>query len=304
MRTTTRGESGTNRDASGPASAFTNGGGGSAAAQRASGLAGPSATDWAGSSMRPQTSRRGCPDRDARRVQGRAPADRRSPTRRLRVPSADRARSPALAARARALADAPDLGGRELADAWEAALDASGLPAFVPAGRARARVAFGAPLSAGLVAEAELADIVLTEFEPTWRVREALAAGCPTAGGWSTCTTSGSGRRRWPARSWRPTTGSRCPARRADLARALRPRSWPPTTSRANGRRGGDRQPTTSGRLSSTSRSSPRGRRRSSGRGPGSTPSSVRGRPAAGRGGPRRCRRGAARGRLGRPRTA
>src|SRR6478752_4637379 len=71
-------------------------------------------------------------------------------------------------------AEASDLGGRELADAWESALEASGLPAFVPAGRARARVAFGAPLSAGLVAEAELADIVLTELEPTWRVRAAL----------------------------------------------------------------------------------------------------------------------------------
>ena len=54
--------------------------------------------------------------------------------------------------------------------------------AFVPAGRARARVAFGAPLSAGLVAEAELADIVLTEFEPTWRVRECLEARLPP--GW------------------------------------------------------------------------------------------------------------------------
>ena len=78
--------------------------------------------------------------------------------------------------------DAPDLGGRELADAWEGALEASGLPAFVPAGRARARVAFGAPLSAGLVAEGELADIFLTEFEPTWRVREALADRLPA--GW------------------------------------------------------------------------------------------------------------------------
>lgn len=78
--------------------------------------------------------------------------------------------------------EAPDLGGRELADAWEIALEGSGLPAFIPTGRARARVAFGAPLSAGLVAEAELADILLTEFEPTWRVREALADRLPT--GW------------------------------------------------------------------------------------------------------------------------
>src|SRR4051794_23286499 len=79
-------------------------------------------------------------------------------------------------------ADAPDLGGRELADAWEAALQASGLPVFVPAGRARARVAFAAPLSAGLVADAELADIVLTDFEPIWRVRAAVSACLPS--GW------------------------------------------------------------------------------------------------------------------------
>lgn len=78
--------------------------------------------------------------------------------------------------------DALDLGGRELAEVWDSAIEASGLPAFVPAGRGRPRVAFGAPLLAGLVAEAELADIVLTEFEPTWRVRESLADSLP--GGW------------------------------------------------------------------------------------------------------------------------
>jgi len=65
---------------------------------------------------------------------------------------------------------------------WEAAVEASGLPAFVPPGRGRARVAFGAPLSAGLVAEAELADIVLTAFEPVWRVRDALVGRVPP--GW------------------------------------------------------------------------------------------------------------------------
>lgn len=78
--------------------------------------------------------------------------------------------------------DAPELGGRELTEAWEVGFEASGLPAFIPVGRARARVAFGAPLSAGLVAEGELADIVLTDFEPTWRVREALTASLPD--GW------------------------------------------------------------------------------------------------------------------------
>ena len=39
-----------------------------------------------------------------------------------------------------------------------------------------------APVSAGLVAEAELADIVLTELVPAWRVREALQACVPA--GW------------------------------------------------------------------------------------------------------------------------
>ena len=79
-------------------------------------------------------------------------------------------------------ADAPRLAGRELADAWEGPLEASGLPVHRPLGRARARVAFGAPLSMGIAAERELADIVLTEVCPVWRVREAIAGRCPE--GW------------------------------------------------------------------------------------------------------------------------
>ncbi len=79
-------------------------------------------------------------------------------------------------------ADAPRLAGRELADAWEGTLEASGLPVHRPLGRARARVAFGAPLSMGIAAECELADIVLTEVCPAWRVREAVAGRCPE--GW------------------------------------------------------------------------------------------------------------------------
>ena len=55
---------------------------------------------------------------------------------------------------------------------------ASGLPVH-RGGRARARVAFGAPLQMGIAAEAELADIVLTEFVPTWSVREALSDRLP-----------------------------------------------------------------------------------------------------------------------------
>lgn len=79
-------------------------------------------------------------------------------------------------------AAAPDGSGRDQAEAWESALESSGLPSFRPVGRARARVAFGAPLAAGIAAEHELADIVLTSFEPVWRVREALAGRLP--GGW------------------------------------------------------------------------------------------------------------------------
>ena len=76
----------------------------------------------------------------------------------------------------------PDASGRDQTEAWESALERSGLPSFRPTGRARARVAFGAPLPAGIAAERELADIVLTSFEPAWRVREALADRLPA--GW------------------------------------------------------------------------------------------------------------------------
>jgi len=65
---------------------------------------------------------------------------------------------------------------------WEAALQSSGLPSFRPPGRARARVAFGAPLPTGIAAERELADILLARLEPGWRVREALAGHLPD--GW------------------------------------------------------------------------------------------------------------------------
>ena len=72
--------------------------------------------------------------------------------------------------------------GRELSDAWEAAVDATGLPLHRPAGRARARVAFGAPAPAGIALERELADIVLTEMVPRWVVRESLDGRLPD--GW------------------------------------------------------------------------------------------------------------------------
>ena len=79
-------------------------------------------------------------------------------------------------------AQAPELGSREAVDAWETALEASRLPLFRAPGRARPRIAFGAPIPARLELERELADIVLTEFVPTWRVREGLAEHLPA--GW------------------------------------------------------------------------------------------------------------------------
>ena len=79
-------------------------------------------------------------------------------------------------------ADAPPLAGRELSDAWEVALDGSGLPLHRPPGKARARVAFGAPIPAVMAAERELIDLFLTEVVPAWLVRERLAGRLPD--GW------------------------------------------------------------------------------------------------------------------------
>ena len=79
--------------------------------------------------------------------------------------------------------DAPALGGRELTEVWEAAVEASELPLFRPTGRSRPRVAFGAPIPAALACEAELADIVLTEVLPAWLVRERLTEHLPA--GWA-----------------------------------------------------------------------------------------------------------------------
>jgi radical SAM-linked protein len=85
---------------------------------------------------------------------------------------------------ARRSAEAPSLTQREVAEAWEAAVVASGLPvAYTDATRPRARVSFGAPLPLGIAAEAELIDLVLVERMPTWRIREALIGQLPE--GWS-----------------------------------------------------------------------------------------------------------------------
>jgi radical SAM-linked protein len=79
-------------------------------------------------------------------------------------------------------ADAPALGGRELGDAFERVMETTALPLFRPSGRARGRVAFGAPLQVGIAAERELADIVLTELVPRSVVRDRIADGLPD--GW------------------------------------------------------------------------------------------------------------------------
>jgi hypothetical protein len=79
-------------------------------------------------------------------------------------------------------ADAPDSVGREVGDAWEAALEAGGLPIYRPHGRSRARVAFGAPIPPRMPLERELADIVLTEMVAAWVVRDALDGRIPE--GW------------------------------------------------------------------------------------------------------------------------
>jgi radical SAM-linked protein len=79
-------------------------------------------------------------------------------------------------------AEAPRLAGRELSEAWEAAIEASGLPIHRPAGRPRGRVAFGASLPLGIAADRELVDIFMAQPVPVWRVRHVLAGGLPE--GW------------------------------------------------------------------------------------------------------------------------
>ena len=75
-------------------------------------------------------------------------------------------------------AEAPLQPHRELALDWQARLAASGLP-LAGGGRGRQPLTFGAALPVGMAAERELADIVLVERLPAWRVREALTADPP-----------------------------------------------------------------------------------------------------------------------------
>lgn len=80
-------------------------------------------------------------------------------------------------------ADAPELAGRELADAWDEAIAATRLPLYRATPAGRARVAWGAPLPSRMAAEREPAEIVLSEVVPVWQVRDALTRCLPP--GWS-----------------------------------------------------------------------------------------------------------------------
>lgn len=73
---------------------------------------------------------------------------------------------------------------RDVFAAWDAAIAVSGLPFVVgdPA-KPKARVMFGAPLTAGIAADGELLEIVLTQRLPAWQVRESLIPSVPA--GWS-----------------------------------------------------------------------------------------------------------------------
>jgi hypothetical protein len=78
---------------------------------------------------------------------------------------------------------APDLGGRELTEAWLSGLVAQGVPiATSGAATPKPRIAFGASLAAGMEAQGELVDIALSERWPIWRARVAFASAVPA--GW------------------------------------------------------------------------------------------------------------------------
>ena len=80
----------------------------------------------------------------------------------------------------RRLLEAPVLAQREAAGAWEASLLTTDLPLALTDGeRPRPRLAFGASPGGSLAADADLADVWLTERRPAWQVREALAGALP-----------------------------------------------------------------------------------------------------------------------------
>jgi hypothetical protein len=74
-----------------------------------------------------------------------------------------------------ARASSPDaVSGRELTEAWDGAVESTGLPLHRGAGRPKARVQFGAPVPGTIALEHELADVVLAALVPRWQMREAL----------------------------------------------------------------------------------------------------------------------------------
>jgi hypothetical protein len=76
--------------------------------------------------------------------------------------------------------DAPELPPKDQLAAWEASLVVSGLPlAGVESNPERPRLVFGAPLPAGVPAEADLVDCFLLERRPIAEVRARLAGSLP-----------------------------------------------------------------------------------------------------------------------------
>ncbi len=68
---------------------------------------------------------------------------------------------------------------REIAERWLADLEALELPLARGPGRAKSALSFAAPLPVGVVAEHEVADLVLAERLAAWQVRDAIAAAIP-----------------------------------------------------------------------------------------------------------------------------
>ena len=183
MRTATRGESGANRRSPGPAVGSMNGGGGRPSTHRARAVEGPSATEGAGSSMVPQTTRRGTTVRP--RDQARRRAARSGPRRSV-AGSPAKGRWPlpdsAGGSSSPATRPHPSSPGASWATHGTRRSRRPGCRSIDHAGRNRPAIAFGAPVPARMALEGELADLVLSAMLPTWAVRESLIRCAPS--GW------------------------------------------------------------------------------------------------------------------------
>ena len=227
--------------------------------------------------MVPQTSRRGTTPGPATRPADGQPGGSAEQRRGSRPSAGAAARQRWRLVLARD-ATAPELAGRELADAWDEAIEATGLPVYRPAGRNRPAIAFGAPVPAADGARGRAGRHRPDRVLPTLaRARGARGRCRRPAGGSSTCSTSGSARRRWPARS-RGRLPDRVTARtRPTLAEAAARSCWRPTAAAraTEGRRASshyDLRPL----LVDVGVAVDPGRRSSSGPGRGSTRSSAR----------------------------